>query len=216
MGSSVRRVVPPTEEQVAALADAMPGVLRAFTLTAAYSGLRLEVEVAALLAGDVAESSLRDLASLGLALADPGRAPLGGDSATCLLHVRSGKGPRKNGGVGKERWSVLFEPGLSALLESAHPYGHLFRNARGYPWTRKAVNKAWCRARADVGLEWVQFRDLRRFHASWLLDRGVSEMDVALQLGHTDRFGRPNTDQVRKTYGWPDSMKALARVAAAA
>lgn len=200
MGSSVRRVVPPTEEQVAALADAMPGVLRAFTLTAAYSGLRLEVEVAALLADDVQAGS--------------GFAPA--DEATCLLHVGSGKGPRKNGGVGKERWSVLFEPGLSALLESAHPYGHLFRNARGYPWTRKAVNKAWCRARADVGLEWVQFRDLRRFHASWLLDRGVSEMDVALQLGHTDRFGRPNTDQVRKTYGWPDSMKALARVAAAA
>lgn len=212
MRSSVRRVVPPTEEQVAALADAMPGVLRAFTLTAAYSGLRLEVEVAALLADDVDRRER---------IPPPGRLhmsahPHATRQPTCLLHVRSGKGPRANGGLGKERWAVLFEPGRTALLETAHPYGHLFRNARGYPWTRKAVNKAWCRARADVGLEWVQFRDLRRFHASWLLDRGVSEMDVALQLGHTDRFGRPNTDQVRKTYGWPDSMKALARVAAAA
>lgn len=212
MRSSVRRVVPPTEEQVAALADAMPGVLRAFTLTAAYSGLRLEVEVAALLADDVDRRER---------IPPPGRLhmsahPHATRQPTCLLHVRSGKGPRANGGLGKERWAVLFEPGRTALLESAHPYGHLFRNARGYPWTRKAVNKHWLRARAEVGLHHLVFHDLRKFHASFLLNRGVSDLDVAIQLGHTDRFGRPNTDLIQRVYGWPDPMLALQRVAAAA
>lgn len=177
----LRRVAPPTAEQVAALADAM-GPLRAFTLTAAWSGLRLECEVARLEAADVVGER---------------------------LHVRCGKGA-------KERWSVLFEPGRSALLEDGYATGHVFRNSRGYPWTRQAVNRHWQKARKRCGLEHVIFHDLRVFHATWLLDRGVSEMDVALQLGHTDRMGRPNTALVRERYGWPDPIAALERVAAAA
>jgi integrase len=157
-------------------------VLRAFTLVAAFSGLRLECEVGRLCADDV-----------------------DGDR----LHVRCGKGA-------KARTSVLFEPGLSALLEVAHPYGHLLRNARGYPWTRSAVNKRWRQARATVGLHGVVFHDLRKFHATWLLDRGVSRMDVAVQLGHFDRDGRPNTQLVDEVYGWPSAEIALGRVAAVA
>jgi integrase len=203
----LRRVAPPTAEQVAALADAM-GPLRAFTLTAAWSGLRLECEVARLLAGDVSERR----GVLGPASDPPVsamRSPAALADDVGLLHVRSGKG-------GKERHSVLFEPGLSALLEDGYATGHVFRNSRGNPWTRQAVNRHWQKARRRCGLEHVIFHDLRVFHATWLLDRGVSEMDVALQLGHTDRMGRPNTALVRERYGWPDPIAALERVAAAA
>lgn len=212
----VRRVPPPTAEQVDLLADAMPSeTLRAFTLVAAWSGLRLECEVARLLREDVALETVQRSVSPADGSGPAARGIGGGVHpnlaavpSRALLHVRAGKG-------GKERRSVLFEPGLSALLEVGHESGHVFRNSRGLPWTRKAVNKVWVKARARVGLEHVVFHDLRKFHATWLLDRGVSDLDVAIQLGHFDRFGRPDAELVRRVYGWPDPMLGLARVAAA-
>ena len=59
-----------------------------------------------------------------------------------------------------------------------------------------------------AGLPKVRFHDLRHFHATLLLDRGASCMDVAIQLGHTD-----NGELVRRTYGHPDSAPALERIA---
>ena len=121
-----------------------------------------------------------------------------------VLRVRCGKG-------GLARDVVLFEPALSELVVPER--GWIFRNGIGEPWTRQAVNKQWQRTLREVGWdEDLQFRDLRRFHATWLLDRGVSDLDVAVQLGHFDRSGNPNPDLVRRVYGQPSKRAALDRL----
>ena len=51
------------------------------------------------------------------------------------------------------------------------------------PWRLQRKNKRWrtaCEA-ADVR---ARFHDLRHFHATWLLERGVAREDVAAQLRH--------------------------------
>lgn len=128
------------------------------------------------------------------------------DGAT--LRIRCGKG-------GRARDVVLFEPALSELVVPES--GLLFVNGIGEPWTRQAINKQWQRTLREVGWdEDLQFRDLRRFHATWLLDRGVSDLDVAVQLGHFDRWGRPNPELVRRVYGQPSRRAALERLRVAA
>lgn len=123
-----------------------------------------------------------------------------------VLRVRCGKG-------GKARRSVLLEAGALALAGLDEREGALFRNARGGRFNRKTVNKAWVKARAAAGLEQFVFHDLRKFHATYLLDAGASDLDVAIQLGHFDAQGRPDAELVRRVYGFPDHGAALARVA---
>jgi integrase len=124
------------------------------------------------------------------------------------LRIRRGKG-------GRARDVVLFEPALSELVVPES--GLLFVNGIGEPWTRQAVNKQWQRTLREVGWdEDLQFRDLRRFHATWLLDRGVSDLDVAVQLGHFDSRGMPNPQLVREVYGQPSRRAALGRLRAMA
>ena len=106
---------------------------------------------------------------------------------------------------GKARTSVVLPEGVAALEPRA---GLLFRRQEGGAWTKQTVNRRWVVARRDVGLPKVRFHDLRHFHATLLLDRGASCMDVAIQLGHTD-----NGELVRRTYGHPDSAPALERIA---
>jgi hypothetical protein len=72
---------------------------------------------------------------------------------------------------------------------------------------RTTYSTIWCEARAKVGLPELRFHDLRHFHATWLLDQGASDMDVAIQLGHRD-----GGVQVRRTYGHPSRERALARL----
>lgn len=169
-----RRIVPPSAQEVDALAARLGGDLGRMVLVAAYSGLRLS-EVAALEGRDVLRR---------------------GDMV--LVKVRCGKG-------GKARTSVVLPEGVAALEPRA---GLLFRRREGGAWTRQTVNRRWVVARRDVGLPKVRFHDLRHFHATLLLDRGASCMDVAIQLGHTD-----NGELVRRTYGHPDSAPALERIA---
>jgi integrase len=131
-----------------------------------------------------------------------------GDVDLPTLRIRSGK-------RGKPRDVVLFEPALSALVVPES--GLLFANACGRRWTRQTVNKRWIETLREVGCqEDLQFRDLRRFHATWLLDRGVSDLDVAVQLGHFDRRGMPNPQLVREVYGQPSRRAALKRLRAMA
>lgn len=183
----VRRERPPTLEQVNMLADAMPTVmLRGFTLCAAWSGLRLS-EIAALEWRDVHDGST---------------------PTTARLHVRHGKGD-------KERVSVILKPGLDAMLECAPRgewVGHVFLNAEQRPFQKAYINRYWIRARKQTGLEHLWFHDLRKFCGTWLIDHGMSDLDVALQLGHTDSLGRPNAELVRTTYGFANVDKALARI----
>lgn len=184
---------PPTMEECTALADAMPSKqLRAFVLLSAWSGLRLS-EVAAL--------QLADL-SLGAVKGGP-----------ATLHVRAGKG-------NVEGWSLLYPAGVEALdaaleedMGDARMGAPLLYNRRHEAWNRKSVNKAWVKARASVpGQESTIFHDLRKAHATWLLDEGASEMDVAMQLRHISKHGHPNSELVRRVYGFPSVDAALDRL----
>lgn len=182
----VRRELPPTVEQVNALADAMPSrILRAFVLAAAWSGLRL-FEVAALQWPHVT---------------------VNGDTAR--LHVRYGKGE-------KERVSVLLKPGLDAIVElrpRGAQVGFVFLNSELRPFTRQSINRPhWQQAREKAGMPRAFFHDLRKFHATYLLDHGFTDLDVAIQLGHFDRLGRPDPEYVRLRYGFPSTREALRRI----
>jgi integrase len=177
-----RRVPPPTEEQVHALADAMPRPpLRALVLCMAYSGLRIS-EACALHREDVS---------------------LDGE-----LLVRKGKGRRE----GHVECCVVFEVGLDAVLQLGVDKGPLFLNFDGRPYNKDTANRHWAAARKRVGLPHVWLHDLRKFHATWLLDHGLSDLDVAIQLRHVDGYGRPNAELVRKVYGFADVSKALQRI----
>lgn len=111
----------------------------------------------------------------------------------------------RKGGVVKT--SIVFEPGRAALEAALPREGLVFPRADGRPHDRQSVNAWWQRARRRAGLEHVRFHDLRHFHASWLLDQGVSKMDVAIQLGHED-----NGELVGRRYGHPDRDVALERI----
>lgn len=89
------------------------------------------------------------------------------------LHVRCGKG-------GREGWSILFEPGLTAFHALAPDIGRLFPLL----WTRRFVSGRFRVACNEAGVEGATFHSLRHFHASWLIGRGASRADVALQLRH--------------------------------
>lgn len=112
-----------------------------------------------------------------------------------LLHVRRGKG-------GVAGWSLLLEPGLSELVGILPDVGRIFP-----AWDRRQVNHRWLRMRRRCGLEGVRFHDLRHFHATLLVDRGIGELDVAQQLRHRD-----NGELVRRRYAHPDALAALERI----
>jgi integrase len=125
---------------------------------------------------------------------------------TARLHVRHGKGDR-------ERTSVLLAPGVDWLPWSHKPEeGLLLPNDRGRRWSRQHWHQQWDKAK-PADLRWVWMHDLRRFHATYLLNSGVSDLDVAVQLGHFDSLGRPNPEHVRRVYGFPSTREALDRIA---
>jgi integrase len=171
--------VTPPTAEEVALLADHAGALGPMVLCAAYSGLRA--------------AELRALQGVDLWVADD---ELG------RIYVRDGKG-------GKPRVSLLFEPGLSAALESkGDRVSYVFRR-RYRAWDSNAMKHAWLRARAEVGLT-TRFHDLRHFHATWLLDRGATADDVAVQLGHS------SPALIYSTYGHPSREKALGRLAAIA
>lgn len=118
------------------------------------------------------------------------------------LLVRAGK-------AGRRRTSLLFRREFAEEI----PFR---RRVSRRAWDRKSVNRCWVKLREDVGLPEVRFHDLRHFHATWLLDRGASDLDVAVQLGHVDSRGRPNPELVRDRYGHPSLEAALTRLEAVA
>jgi integrase len=178
-----RRVPPPTEEQVMGMANRMPTeILRALVLTSAYSGLRV-TETCNLNVGDL--------------------------DADGVLMVRKGKGRTQR----QVDYCVCFEPALSAVRALGIPKGIQFPNADGGRYSKDAINKHWTRVRDELGYpKTLWFHDLRKFHATWLLARGLSDIDVAIQLRHVDGLGRPNPELVRKVYGWADIPRALQRI----
>lgn len=172
--------VPDAGEVTALYWELGAGSLGRMALTSAYSGLRLS-EAANLRHSDV----WRD------------------ERGTVWANVRCGKG-------GKPRKVVVFEPAAGILANYVTELGDelLFSRVSGRPWTRKTVNRRWVAARERAGIADVRFHDLRKFHATWLVDRGASDLDVAIQLGHSD-----NGELVRKVYApRPDKTAALERL----
>lgn len=175
----------PTIDEVEPVIARLPGELEAFARVALWSGLRLS-EVADLRRGDVEHN--RD--------------------GTALVHVRAGKG-------NVEGWSLLYAPGRAALdvVTGLGHEGVLLRNSQRQAWNRRSVNKQWVHARSLVpGQEATKFHTLRAIHATWLLDQGVAELDVAMQLRHIDKDGHPNVELVRKVYGRPSVDAAMGRL----
>ena len=60
----------------------------------------------------------------------------------------------------------------------------VFANAQGEPVHPNSLRDAWARITAQAGLR-LRFHDLRRIHASLLLQQGVHPKVVSERLGHS-------------------------------
>lgn len=73
----------------------------------------------------------------------------------------------------------------------------------------RMVQLRWAEVRGDFPFG---FHSLKHFAATWLHEQGASPLDIALQLGHEDREGRPYTKVFERTYHHPKREPALERV----
>jgi len=110
---------------------------------------------------------------------------------------------------GKTRRVIVPPEARQALREMPTTAGspYVFNTPRGRPFSKtshyyywRAVKVAWDRPQMD-------FYELRHFCATYLLGRGTSHADVAVQLGHTDGGAL-----VMSTYGHPSEEAARDRL----
>lgn len=187
-------VVPPTREQLDRMLTGLESEgawARTLAGVAAWSGLRWS------------EVSVLRVENVDVGLPDTVIALNAQLPPRVTLDVEHGKGDLA-------RRSVLFEPGAVALRDYMLPCAPerlVFPSLSSGVIPRQTYNSLWCRTREKVGLPELRFHDLRHFHATWLLDQGASDLDVAIQLGHRD-----GGEQVRKTYGHPSRERALERL----
>lgn len=101
--------------------------------------------------------------------------------------------------VPEEAQRGVSSPWLSARLDE-----------RLWPVHRPIHNKEWNALRKALKLpENFVWHSLRHHAATWFLDQGASDEDVAIQLGHSDGGA-----MVREVYGHRDRGKALDRLEA--
>ena len=72
----------------------------------------------------------------------------------------------------------------------------LFTGPQGAVLGKGPRHNLWNPVRAVFGRPKMRLYDLRHYCATWLLERGATELDVSVQLGHTDGGAL-----VRSTYG---------------
>lgn len=116
---------------------------------------------------------------------------------------------------GKTRTIVLTGRGLDAMaraIERRPIAPTVFRNIRNGDLDRSSVKNGWHKIRGDFP---GPFHSLKHFAGTWLAAQGVDEKDIAIQLGHFDRRGRPLTHLARTVYVHPDHDEARARIEAA-
>lgn len=114
----------------------------------------------------------------------------------------------------KTRQVLLLGPSIDAIgrqMRRRPLGGSLGNDPILWKMTAKVLQKQWRAVRGDFP---HGFHSLRHFHATWLAERGVDALDIAVQLGHTDSEGRPYERHVRRVYEHPDPELALARIAA--
>ena len=100
-------------------------------------------------------------------------------------------------------------PELRSYLDAmpARLDSELFFTNDGKMWTPPTWYDRWKQIRKSSGNPKMRFYDLRHFCATQLLEMGVSESDVAVQLGHTD-----GGELVRTVYGHPSEDAARERI----
>ncbi len=190
-----KRIVALTEPELGALADcaltAWPDdpwawSYRAMILFAGYVGLRpgeLFAMPAANVAGDL-----------------------------CLIEQavesKSGEiGPTKNN---RPRTVTVPPVARDAIADlPATSSGLLFETRRGQMWRQPSHHHCWTVVRALAGRPLLEFYALRHAAATFLLERGMTPWDVAIQLGHQDG-GR----LVTALYGHPSEVAARDRLLA--
>lgn len=115
--------------------------------------------------------------------------------------------PRK--GKVKDYWAIV-QPFCVEGIPDTDMERLLEWDQRLWPLTRAEHNKEWNALRRALKLpENFVWHSLRHHAATWFLDQGASDEDVAIQLGHSD-----GGVQVRDTYGHRDRGKALDRLEA--
>lgn len=88
---------------------------------------------------------------------------------------------------GLERQVVLPPVAAEWLRRVArHIDGYVFHTRQGRRMTQSSWVYYWNPVRRVVGLEHVDFHELRHFCGSYLASRGATPRQIAYQLGHTD------------------------------
>lgn len=111
----------------------------------------------------------------------PGRARIERALQARTRRVRETKNHQK-------RTVIVPPPALEALasVPRAVQDDLVFHRPRGAQMDSPGLNYYWRDVRATVGLQDMDFYELRHFCGSYLADRGVSAQDIAHQLGHRD------------------------------
>jgi integrase len=81
---------------------------------------------------------------------------------------------------------------------------------RHRPLSARVLQQRWQEIRGDFP---HGFHALKHYAATWLGAQGVSDVDIAVQLGHVDSEGRPYPELVQRVYNHPDNGAALERIA---
>lgn len=106
---------------------------------------------------------------------------------------------------------------LEALKRRDVEIGHPTFSAAGpapprrlFPFTAATVQARWKEARGDFP---HGFHSLRHYCSTWMEAQGCDQIDIAIQLGHTDEQGRPYQKLIERVYSHPDPDAALRRIA---
>lgn len=83
----------------------------------------------------------------------------------------------------------------------------LFSTRTGAQWRQPSLSTHWGPVRDAAGRPDMDFYELRHYCATRLLELGLRDDEVAVQLGHTD-----GGELVRRVYGHPNDRRALERV----
>lgn len=74
---------------------------------------------------------------------------------------------------------------IVARLAVAHPEGPILRNAKGNPWTKDAINCAFCRVKKKTGVKF-HMGAYRKGFVTEAIKNGVDTITLARLVGHSD------------------------------
>jgi integrase len=110
---------------------------------------------------------------------------------------------------GEEREVVLSKRATAAAALAIRQPGEerIFSTVRGHQFWANSWTWVWKPVKAVAGRLDMDFYELRHLCATRLLEAGMSEADVAVQLGHED-----GGELVRRVYGHPSHRQARDRL----